>query len=53
MKKPDKFDVVKFVSWIGVAICGIAASWATDKATEKQNDENFAKYIEEKEFKED
>ena len=48
MKKPDKIDVVKVAGWVTAAVGGIMVSWASDKSTKKQNDENFEKYISEK-----
>lgn len=47
--KIDKIKLVKVAGWITAAIAGIMVSWASDKQTKKQNDENFEKYIEKKE----
>ena len=48
MKKIDKVEVVKIAGWLTAAVAGIMVSWASDKQTKKQNDENFQKYISEK-----
>lgn len=53
MKK--NFDFVTIAKIGGYLLTGLGAilgMWATDKATQKQNDENFEKYIAEKEKKE-
>lgn len=48
MKKIDKVEVVKIAGWLTAAVAGIMVSWASDKQTKKQNDENFQKYISDK-----
>lgn len=52
MKKIDTTNLVKIAGWLVVAAGGIMTSWASDKMTQKQNDENFEKYISEKESEE-
>ena len=52
MKKIDTTNLVKVAGWLVVAAGGIMTSWASDKATQKQNDENFEKYISEKKSEE-
>ena len=47
--KIDKIRIVKVAGWLTAAVAGIMVSWASDKQTKKQNDENFEKYIESKE----
>ena len=47
--KIDKIGVVKVTGWLTAAVAGIMVSWASDKQTKKQNDENFEKYIKDKE----
>ena len=47
--KVDKVNVVKIAGWVTAAVAGFMVSWASDKQAKKQNDENFKKYIEEKE----
>lgn len=47
--KIDKVNLVKIAGWLTAAVAGIMVSWANDKQTKKQNDENFKKYIEKKE----
>lgn len=47
--KIDKIGVVKVAGWLTAAVAGIMVSWASDKQTKKQNDENFEKYIKDKE----
>ena len=47
--KINKIGVIKAAGWIATAVAGIAISWASDKQLQKQNDENFQKYIEKKE----
>ena len=47
--KVDKVNVVKIAGWVTAAVAGLMVSWASDKQAKKQNDENFKKYIEEKE----
>ena len=47
--KINKIGVVKVAGWLTAAVAGIMVSWASDKQTKKQNDENFEKYIESKE----
>ena len=47
--KIDKTTVVKIAGWLTAAVAGIMVSWASDQSTKKQNDENFEKYISEKE----
>lgn len=46
-KKFDIVEIVKVAGWLVVAAGGIMTSWASDKLTQRQNDENFQKYIEE------
>ena len=48
-KKIDKVGLVKIAGWLTAAVAGIMVSWASDQSTKKQNDENFEKYISEKE----
>lgn len=50
--KIDKVNMVKIAGWLTAAAAGIMVSWASDKQTKKQNDENFEKYIEKKENEE-
>lgn len=52
MKKIDTTNLVKIAGRLVVAAGYIMTSWASDKATQKQNDENFEKYISEKESEE-
>lgn len=52
MKHIDKIGLVKIAGWLTAAVAGIVVSWANDKQTKKQNDENFKKYIESKENEE-
>lgn len=52
IKKIEIETVVKVLGWVAVAAGGIMTSWASDKATKKQNDENFERYIEAKEKEE-
>ena len=47
--KIDKIGVVKVAGWLTAAVAGIMVSWASDKQAKKQNDENFEKYIKDKE----
>ena len=47
--KIDKVCVIKVAGWVAAAVAGIMVSWASDKQAQKQNDENFQKYIEKKE----
>lgn len=47
--KIDKIGVIKAAGWLVTAAAGIAISWASDKQMQKQNDENFEKYIQSKE----
>ena len=47
--KIDKVGIVKVAGWLAAAAAGIMVSWASDKQTQKQNDENFEKYIQSKE----
>lgn len=47
--KVDKVNAVKIAGWVTAAVAGLMVSWASDKQAKKQNDENFKKYIEEKE----
>ena len=48
----DKVGIVKVAGWLTAAVAGIMVSWASDKQVQKQNDENFKKYIESKENRE-
>ena len=50
--KIDKIKLVKVAGWLTAAVAGIMVSWASDKSTKEQNDENFEKYISEKENEE-
>lgn len=45
-KKINGVMVAKIAGWLICAAGGILTSWAVDKETKKQNDENFEKYIE-------
>ena len=45
----DKVGIVKVAGWLTAAVAGIMVSWASDKQAQKQNEENFQKYIENKE----
>ena len=47
--KIDKVGVIKVAGGAVAAVAGIMVSWASDKQAQKQNDENFQKYIEKKE----
>lgn len=47
-EKFNKFNLVKVVGWVAVALGGIATSWAADKQMQMQNEEKFKEYIEEK-----
>lgn len=47
-KKFNGTGLLKIAGWVMVAVGGIITSWASDKETKKQNDENFEKYISEK-----
>ena len=48
-KKLNVTNIAKIAGWIAVAIGGFVASVASDKEQERQNEENFKKYISEKE----
>ena len=45
----DKVSIVKVAGWLTAAVAGIMVSWASDKQAQKQNEENFQKYIQSKE----
>ena len=47
--KIDKVGVIKVAGWAVAAVAGIMVSCASDTQAQKQNDENFQKYIEKKE----
>ena len=47
--KIDKVNLVKIAGWLTAAVAGIMVSWASDKQAQKQNEENFQKYIQSKE----
>ena len=50
--KIDKIRIVKVAGWLTAAVAGIMVNWASDKQAKKQNDENFEKYIKDKENEE-
>ena len=52
MKKPDKVTAIKVAGWLTAAVAGLMVSWASDKETKRQNEENFEKYVEKKEKRE-
>lgn len=51
-KKFDKFNLVKVVGWVAVALGGITTSWAADKQMQMQNEEKIKEYIDEEKSKE-
>ena len=44
--KDNKYSIIKFASWITVAVAGVVSAWAADEYNKKFNEEKINEYLE-------